>query len=244
MKNKRLLLLIQGEFQRFNKYGVTTISFVVAVVWFLMLYFLDNQLLDQLLPVIILMDTTMMAVLFIGATMFFEKSESTISTLLVTPIRSSELIGSKIIANAIHTLLATMLVVVVFQFTRGVNVQYGYMILVLLLVSSFHTLLGLIFSYVSKDFTSMLVNTMIYTFVLVIPTLLVSFGVLQGDVWQWILRLTPTTAAETLIQAAFGGAIDGWFWYSLLYFIGIGALGYRFYVLPKFKQYAIKQSGV
>ena len=150
MKNNRLLLLIQGEFQRFNKYGVTTISFVVAVVWFLMLYFLDNQLLDQMLPVIILMDTTMMAVLFIGATMFFEKSESTISTLLVTPIRPAEIIGSKVIANAIHTLFATMLVVVVFYFTRGVNVQYFYMVIVLLIVSSFHTLLGLVFSYMSK----------------------------------------------------------------------------------------------
>jgi fluoroquinolone transport system permease protein len=244
MKNNRLLLLIQGEFQRFNKYGVTTISFMVAVVWFLMLYFLDNQLLDQMLPVIILMDTTMMAVLFIGATMFFEKSESTISTLLVTPIRPAEIIGSKVIANAIHTLFATMLVVVVFYFTRGLNVQYFYMVIVLLIVSSFHTLLGLVFSYMSKDFTSMLVNTMIYTFILVIPTLLVSFGVLRGDLWSWLLRLTPTTAAETLIQVAFGADMDGWFWYSLFYFVGIGALGYRYYVLPKFKQYAIKQSGV
>ena len=40
---------------------------------------------------IILIDSTLMSVMYIGAVTYFEKTESTISTLLVTPITNHEL---------------------------------------------------------------------------------------------------------------------------------------------------------
>ncbi|HBG32157.1 MAG TPA: ABC transporter permease, partial [Acholeplasmataceae bacterium] len=109
MKN-RLLILTKGELQRLTKYNVTTISFVVAVVWFLLLFFIDDiDIFSSMLPFIVIVDATMLAVIFIGAIMFFEKTESTISSMLVTPVKNSDLILSKAISNTIHTTMSTLL---------------------------------------------------------------------------------------------------------------------------------------
>ena len=70
-----------------------------------MLFFIeDDAILNQMLPFILMVDATMMSVLFVGSIMFFEKSEQTISTILVTPTTYHEQILSKAIANTVHML--------------------------------------------------------------------------------------------------------------------------------------------
>lgn len=244
--NSRLMVLIRGELQRLNKYNVTTISFVVAVVWFLLLYFIDDaDLLATMLPFVIIVDATMMSVIFIGAIMFFEKTESTFSTMLVTPVKSSELILSKAIANTIHTVLSSFLIILVFYFVKDVSVNFFYIILALIVSVFFHSLLGFAFSFHSKDFTSMLVNVMIYAFLFLIPSTLHFFNlVLKGKIWDYLLIISPTQSAMEVIQVGFTG---DWTLFSVigfLYLILLSIFGYRYYILPKFKEYAVKQSGV
>ena len=68
----RLLVLIKGELQRLVKYNVVIVSLVVTLIWFLLLYFLDDvELIVSMLPFIVLVDVTMMSILYIGAMMFF-----------------------------------------------------------------------------------------------------------------------------------------------------------------------------
>jgi len=136
----KLLILIKGELQRLNKYNVTTISFVVALIWFLLLYFIDDiDLLSSMLPFIIVVDATMMSILYVGAIMFYEKTESTISTMLVTPVSNRDMILSKVIANTIHMLFSSMLIIVVFFFIKDVEVNWILVILALILSVSFKT---------------------------------------------------------------------------------------------------------
>jgi fluoroquinolone transport system permease protein len=244
--NSRLIVLIKGELQRLHKYNVTTISFVVALVWFLLLYFIDDaDLLSTMLPFVIIVDATMMSVIFIGATMFFEKTESTFSTMLVTPVKSSELILSKVIANTIHSTLSSLLIITVFYFVKDVSVNFFYITLALIVSVFFHSLLGFVFSFHSKDFTSMLVNVMIYAFIFLIPSSLHLFGIIfKGELWDYILMISPTQSAMEVIQLGFSNT------WSILSVIGFFILttgsffGYRYYILPKFKEYAVKQSGV
>jgi fluoroquinolone transport system permease protein len=244
--NKRFLTLIKGELQRLNKYNVTTISFVVALIWFLLLYFIDDaDLLSTMLPFVIIVDATMMSVIFIGATMFFEKTESTFSTMLVTPVKSSELILSKVIANTIHSVLSSLLIILVFYFVKDVSVNFIYITLALGISVIFHSLLGFAFSFHSKDFTSMLVNVMIYAFIFLIPSSLHLFGILfKGQIWDYLLMVSPTQSAMEIIQLGFTST---WTVLTVIGFVVLSAgsiLGYRFYILPKFKEYAVKQSGV
>jgi fluoroquinolone transport system permease protein len=242
----RLFVLIRGELQRLNKYGVTTISFIVAIIWFLLLYFIDDaNLLGSLLPFLVIVDATMLAVIFIGAVMFFEKTESPISTMLVTPVSSKELILSKAIANTFHSTLSTMLIIIVFFFVKDVQVSWLLVILALVVSIFFHSLLGFVFSFHSRDFTSMLVGVMIYSFVFIIPSALNFFNIFfKGQVWEYILLITPTQAALKLIEVGFGAEIGLKFFISLFVLVAGTILGYLFYVLPKFKEYAVRQSGV
>ncbi|MBE0701458.1 MAG: hypothetical protein IH571_07205 [Acholeplasmataceae bacterium] len=242
----RLLTLIRGEFQRMTKYNVTTVSLLVTILWFLLLYFIeDSNLIAMLLPFVLIIDAAMMSIIFVGAIMFFEKTESTFSTMLVTPVTNKELILSKVIANTIHTTLSSLLIVLVFVLIKDVSVNWFLITLALLIGVAFHSMLGFVFSYHSKDFTTMLVNIMIYSFVITIPSALNFFDVLfKGVIWEHILLISPTQAVIKLIMAGFGEAIALKYWIALAVLVLGGVFGFFYYVLPKFKDYAVKQSGV
>lgn len=241
----RLLILIKGELQRLTKYNVTMVSMLVAITWFLLLYFIDDvDFFQAMLPFIIMIDATMMAVLYIGAIMFFEKTESTISTMLVTPTTDDELILSKVIANILHMLFSSMLIIIVFFFVKDIAVNWPIIILSIIISVAFHSLLGFVFSFLTKDFTSMLLGVMLYSFILVIPSGLYYLNVIQGDIWGYILLITPSQAAIEMIAVGLGGAYNWRFFVGLSVLLIYGIFGYIFYIKPKFKAYAVKQSGV
>lgn len=242
----KLIVLLKGELTRLTKYHVTTVSILVAMMWFLLLYFLDdNDLLAQMLPFVILIDATMMSVIFIGSVMFFEKTESTFSTMLVTPVSNKELILSKALANTIHSLFSSMLVIIAFFIIKDVTVYWYYVIPALALSIFMHSLLGFVFSFHSKDFTTLLVNVMIYSFLIVIPVVLHYFGlILKGDLWDYVLLIIPTQSAIELIELSFTGDFLLRSGIAIFVLIAYTILGYQFYVKPKFKEYAVKQSGV
>ncbi|MDX9692142.1 MAG: hypothetical protein RBT45_06765 [Acholeplasmataceae bacterium] len=242
----RLLILIKGELQRLNKYHVTTVSFIVAIIWFLLLYFIDDiDLLSQMLPFVIVIDATMMSIIFIGAIMFFEKTEQTFSTMLVTPVSNQELILSKAIANTIHTVFSSFLIIIVFHFVKDVEVQWFGIAIALIFSVMFHCLLGFVFSFHGKDFTSMLVNVMLYSFLFTIPSALNFFNIIfKGHIWEYILLISPTQAAIKLIEVGFGAGLSLKYWISLGVLVIGGILGYLYYIKPNFKKYAVKQSGV
>ncbi len=242
----RLMILIKGELTRLTKYHVTTISFVVAIIWFLLLYFLDDQdLLMQMLPFVVVIDATMMSIIFIGSVMFFEKTESTFSTMLVTPVSNEELILSKAIANTVHSMFSSVLVMVVFFLVKQIQIEWLILLPTLALTIYMHSLLGFVFSFHSKDFTTLLVNVMIYSFILTIPVILHYFDlILKADIWDTLLLIIPTQASIKIIEVGFGAAIDYKWVVSVVLLLLYATLGYYFYIKPKFKSYAVKQSGV
>lgn len=245
MKNNRLLLLIKGELLRLHKYNVIFISVLVAFIWGVVLFFVDSTVFDALLPFLILVDATMMSVMYIGSVMFFEKKEATLSSVLVTPVTNQEIIMSKIIANTIHNLFSTSLIIVAFVFIKDVKLNYLLMLLAILLVTSVFTGLGLLFSYYQKDFTGMLMNLMILVFALVIPSALYSFNVLKSAIWEYILLLNPIHAAQEVINGGFRlVSLDWKYFFSLGYLLIGGLISYRYLIVPKFNAYAISISGV
>ncbi len=241
----RLFALVKGELSRLNKYGVTSVSFLVAILWGIILYFVEGDAFAVMLPFILLLDATVMSIMYIGSVMFFEKTESTISSLLVTPSTSSELVLSKVLANTIHNLLSSALIVVAFVLLKNVELNYFIMIVGIVLSTAFFTTIGLYLAYFQKNFTGMLVNIMVISFVLLVPTALYELGVLTGDAWQYILLINPMQAAAELINGGFVAYEFGWIYYISLGYLVIGLVFvYRLLVLPKFHDYAIKQSGV
>lgn len=243
----RLWILVKGELQRLNKYNMTSVSVLVAIIWGVVLFFVNGEWLGYLLPLVLMMDATLMAIMYVGSVMFFEKSESTISTMLVTPVSNKELLLSKLIANTFHNMFASALIIIVFVFIRDIDINYFLIFVAIFVATAFHTLLGIVLAYFQKDFTGMLVNIMIFMFVLGAPSIFFTVGILSGDVWEFVLLFNPIQAAQTLIEGGFKGLgfeYDYKYYFSLGYLTIGGVLLYYFYALPKFQDYAVKQSGV
>jgi len=240
---KRLIL---GELQRLQKYNVTLISLLVVLMWGAMIYFIDDiQLVQSILPFIIVIDITVMPLLYAGAVLFFEKSESTLMSLLVSPLTHKHMIFSKIYANIIHQMISTLLVLLTFYILKSVDIPIIELMLVMILAIFLHTLLGFIFVYISKDFTGMLTNVMVALILLSVPSILYTLQVIElSNVLRYILLLSPFESTLTLVNHIFLGD------YSLSTLISIAVLiGWSFaacylVVLPRFKTFVQKGSGV
>lgn len=241
----KVWLLVKGELLRLHKYNLTSISIGVAILWAIMLYFIGEDLLVTLLPMVLLMDATIMALMYVGSIMYFEKSESTISTLLVTPVSNNEILLSKVIANTAHNIFSSALIVLVFAFLSDLQINYLLITLAILLSTATHTIIGICLSYTTKDFTRMLMRVITFSFLLMIPALLIFFGVVEGQFWEIINLVNPINAALELFVVSFNNAAIEWeFWVALGYLVFGGPLLYIFYAKPKFQEYAVRQSGV
>ncbi|MDC0559165.1 ABC transporter permease [Candidatus Izimaplasma bacterium] len=254
MKN-RLWILIKGELVRLNKYGVFSISILVAFIWGVVLFLVSDDILGTMLPFVLFLDATLMSVMYIGAEMHFEKSESTISTMLVTPVTNNELVLSKVLANLIHNLTASLLIIAVFfaagklEFINEVGFSLILLILGIVLVTATFTITGLVLSYYQKDFTGMLVNMFIMAIFLMIPAVLLMFGVLEGEFWENAMLANPLYAAQNVIGGGFhnqAGELDlGYEYFVSLGYMLLGGIGMFFFLaIPKFQDYAVRQSGV
>lgn len=245
MKTNRLLYLIKGELLRLHKYKVTTISILIALMWSVLLYFVDNDIFNALLPLLIMIDATMMSMMYIGSVMFFEKKESTMSTMLVTPSKDSEIILSKILANTIHNFFSTALIIIAFVIIKNVEMSYILVALAIVLATLYHTSIGLFLAYYQKDFTTMLMTIMAIAFILVIPSVLFDLGIIQGNVWEVILLINPIQAASVIISSSFEPLTLDWkYFFSLAYLLISGVLIYKYLVLARYKAYAVSISGV
>lgn len=245
MNPNRIWTLVKGELLRLHKYNVLTISILVAFIWGVILFFLDMDILGKVLPLVLIVDATMMSIMYIGSVMFFEKTESTISTMLVTPSTNSELVLSKVLANTIHNLISSFLIIIVFVIFKDVKLNYLLMVVGIVLATAFHTILGFYMAYYQKNFTGMLVNIMIFSFALMVPSVLYQLNVIKADWFPYVLLINPIQAGAELINGGFDGYVFEWEYFFSLGYMLIGMiLIYRFLVLPKFKDYAIKQSGV
>lgn len=241
----RLVLLTTGELQRLHKYNVTSISFGVALIWALLLYFIGDELLPTLLPMVLLIDATMMSIMYVGAIMYFEKSESTISTLLVTPATKDELLLAKIISNTVHNIFSSGLIILAFTLLSDLKMNYLLLLIAVLLSTAVHTVIGICMSYTTKDFTRLLMRVITFAFVLIIPTILFFFEIIEGLFWEIINLLNPINGALELLSVSFGDIDVTWkYYFSLAYLIVGGIALYYFYAKPKFQEYAVRQSGV
>ena len=111
--------------------------------------------------------------------------------------------------------------------------------------TAFHTILGLFMAYYQKNFTGMLINIMSIVFLMMIPTVLYELNVLKAAFWKYLLLINPMQAAAEVINGGFKGYEFDWIYFISLAYMLIGSvLIYVFVALPKFKKYAIKQSGV
>lgn len=236
--------LVSGEFTRLTKYNLFTASLVVALVWVGIGYFLEIEEFKQFLPFVFLMESSAMTSLLVGAEMFYEKKEHTISSMLISPMTETEYLLGKIIANILNILLIFVIIGVSLYFFKDFLFNFHWLFLGIVLVSSYYVFVGILLSYISKDFTALLMNYMVLMIVLVLPSIFVIIGILPQSTLDFIYW-TPTEVTLRLLNASFSTTFDGaQYLMDTGYIVILSFVLYKFFVLPNFKSYATKDLGV
>ncbi len=234
--------LLSGELQRMRKYNILAAGIFVALLWIGVLFFTDIDDITDMVPLLVFIDATSMSMVLIGATMFYEKQEGTIKTLMVSPISKTQYILAKTFANITSNILTLVLIYVYAKLFKEINLNFFGLIGSVILIAFFHSLIGFMLTFNTKDFTEMLMSMMIYTFIFTIPVLLEQIGFIRNETVDKILFVIPTKSSSILLQAT-GGGVDLWkIWFSLIYLI-LASLVMFFIVWKKFDDFQVKESG-
>ncbi len=180
----------------------------------------EPRLIGFAMPQIFMFSIGGTALLYILGLMIFEKDEGTLYALLVTPLRHSEYLWSKLLTLA---LLAFVEAFVVLGLTVGFSgYQLGWVILGALLLAPIWTLIGMILVVRYDSITDALLPMVGFAVILQLPALHFS-GLFVSDLWY----LVPTTAPALLIR---GGWLPLETWqiaYGIAYPLLVIALLYR-----------------
>lgn len=239
----RLQVLVKSEFDRLNKYNLFKANFVVLLFWLGIAWFLEGEHLRAFVPLIFLIDATIMAILLTGATLFYEKQEHTLNALMVSPVTEDEYLLSKVVTSGLNALFTVVFVGGALYLLKGVTFNYVLLVPAVLVVTTVHTLIGIRLSYHAKTFTGLLVNMVIYNLVFLFPTLFAAFGIISADAARYLIVLPPE-ASHILINAG-AGEVETWkllFGYG--YLLLLAFVLYRFLVKPAFNAYAMRETGV
>ena len=194
-----LLLLIRGEFERMIKYKILQISFVVTVLWLIMLWLIGSDEAVTFVPLFIFMDASMMSVLMIGANLFYEKQENTLKTLLITPSTLSAIIFSKVIGSVYLALQSAIILAVTAMLLFGLEIRLIPLMLFVILIATLHTMIGFVFSMFAKDFNALLGLMIAYMMFFAFPSIFYALGVIRGFL-EMVLLISPTHSSLLLID--------------------------------------------
>lgn len=239
----RLGILVKGELNRLKKYNLFTATMVVLLLWVGMTWLLEAEEITAFVPLILLMDSSMMTIALVGATLFYEKKEHTINSILVTPVRESEYILAKIIVSVINSLITVIALSATVYFLKDISFNFALVTAAIVIITVFHTLLGIWFAYFSKNFSSLLVNFMLYVLILMLPTVLADLGVFGKGIAQFFIILPPD-AASIILKAGFE-TVDLWkVIFGFTYLAVLSFVQYKYIIKPRFNDYVMRETGV
>ncbi len=239
----RLIPLVKGEFDRLNKYNLFTANFVVLLLWVGFAWFFEGEELRMFLPAIFLLDATMMTMLLVGATLFYEKQEHTLNSIMVSPVSEDEYLLTKIIVNVINSLITVVFISAALYLIKDVTYNYLLLVPAITMVTIVHTLIGIRLSYYANSFTSMLVNFIVYVFLFLFPSLFAMLDIIGPEAAKYLIILPPEISnilISTIVQD-----VEPWkLVFGYVYLAGLSFIFYRFIVKPKFNDFIMRETGV
>lgn len=133
----RFITLIKGELLRLKRYNLFAASVFVSIMWVGILHFIDIEDVTKIIPQLVFIDVTTMAMLLVGVTFIYERDEATIRSILVSPISKSEYILAKMIANIIPSILSLTIMYIYSKVFKIVDINYLILLGAVILVAFF-----------------------------------------------------------------------------------------------------------
>lgn len=237
------LILLFGELQRMQRYNIITASAVVAFLWIGVLYLTEIPDITFIFPMLIYVDATSMAILMVGVTIFFERQEGSLYTMLVTPISKQDYLLTKSVVTVLSSVITLIILYFYVMIFKEIALNFAALLGAVILTALFHSLVGFLLTYSSRDFTGLLINMMKYMFIFMIPVLLEYIRILEHEMVEMILYIAPTKAAMILLYAS-TGEVELWEIIYALSYLGAGSVILYIMVLKRFEQFAVRESGV
>ena len=180
----RFVTLVRGEIIRLKKYNLYTASIFVSIMWIGVLHFVDMENVTEIIPQLVFIDVTSMAMLLVGVTFIYEKNESTIRGILVSPVLKSEYILAKTISNITPSILSLTIMFLYSKIFKTVDINYFILLSGVILVAFFHSLIGFLLTYYSKDFTDLVMNIMKVFLIFLLPVILDEFNIVTNKMFK------------------------------------------------------------
>lgn len=191
------------------RYQIVTVALVITTAYTLIFKLLAKDGFDKVLIVIIFSDPVMIGFIFIGVMVLFEKGSGTIDALVVTPLRKTEYLFSKMISLG---LIATVCSLVMAIAGHGWQMNYFLFIYGVFFTSSIFTLVGFIGVSWVKSMNQFIIIIPIFLIPFILP-LLRFFNLTSSK----ILYLIPTQSFLDLLWASFFTVPAGHIIFAMLY---------------------------
>ena len=154
--------------------------------------------LSYVIPMFFLFGIGGTTLLLVGALVLFEKRENTLQSLVVTPLRPTEYINSKIISLSLLAILeATLITLLSYVVRYGLDFNLLLLAAGAIVTGAMHTLIGLILVVRHQQINSFLLPLVAVALVLQLPA-----ANLFGFTF-YPFYLIPTQGPLLLLQAAF-----------------------------------------
>lgn len=235
----RLLSMMKMDARIQVRNQLYTIGIVVAVLTAVMVAWLGNaDQLFSLVPTLLLLVVGGTTFLYVGALIFFEKDQGTLPATIVSPVRPSEYLWSKIITlTALATLESTVMVggaMVIMGFSEPVSLPNLPLLLAgALAIGVLYTLMGIILMVRYDTITDFLIPMAFVVMILQLP-FLYFWGVFEFSV----LLLIPTSAPAMLMRGAFI-PLAGWEWAYGVGYTAVTLTGFTFWAYRAFQAHII-----
>lgn len=234
-------VLVRGELIRLRRYNLFAAALFVSAIWVGILHFLNVENVTTLVPQLIFLDVTTMATLLVGVTFIYEREESTIRTILVAPISKHQYLLGKIISNIIPSILSLSIMYGYSKLFKVIEINYFLLLGAVVLVSFFHSLIGLLLTYFSRDFTGLVMAIMLLFIIFLLPVILVEFNIITSEIFSKLIYVLPTKSALMLIMGTTGN-IEGWEIIISLVYLIISSLVLYYLLVRNFDLYALRES--
>lgn len=192
---KAFLALLRWDLAMQYRYGFWIAGVGVTVMWTAVLRPLSPEYLEIWLPCVLYFDIGVIGLMFIAGMLFFEKRQGAIDALVVTPMRTSVWLTSKLLSLV---LLATVVAGTLVLLTVGLHANWLRLVPSFALTAALFTLVGFL---VAARFGS------VSSFLAFFGLLGVPLGLPVFDyfgIWShWVLWLNPAHPTLVLFRQAF-----------------------------------------
>lgn len=191
----RLSHAIWADMRFQMKQGFYLVYVVITFIYLVILSYLPKEFSPIATPLVVFSDPSVLGLFFIGGIIMLEKNQGILMVMVVSPLRLSEYLLSKVASLSIVSLLAGFAITIL---SSHENVNWVLLFLSILLTSSLFTLLGIIICAGCQTVNQYFVRMVPYMVLIILPC----FSLI-GFPYSWLFLPIPSVAALKLMMGCY-----------------------------------------